>query len=1431
MRARVAVRGTGKPAGSGDCRTGPLYASRRARLDAAIAGRAVALPHRSVLERSFGRPLHGVPVHCDDSSRAALEELRAEAAAYRGHILLATLAAPVSTVAHEVTHVLQAQPGWGPEGVDLAPAPAEREADTIAARAEARAADGRDPPAFVPLRPEIRLTAGALALLRMTSRSSPVAPRPTPRPAPSSAPIAAAGPLVTAAPERTAAPVEAGSAISTDQATGPLPGTAPVEAAAEPAPAPTPGITENEVAARERALEEARARVVEAGSAAGVVEAFADAPPTLKAEVAGELDARLNDAFQQESQALAGETPPVEARIEHDDTVVAGSEQVVAPPLGAVTLEPAVPPPATGAEVEAAPQPPVADPNRGVADRIAIPEGSAEGRGNAVGEALRDVQTTNPGIQASVGPPPEVPLEGEQDPGRIENQAAAGRGLVQGGFEQARDAVVDGPGPERVQPASMVASAPVGEIPGVAVEPAPAPEGAQQYLAMNLPPQVQAAFDEANGERMRVSVADAQGQIQAAADQRDAQHRAAVDQASADRDAAVDEAERSQQARVADARLDIDRERDATIAAQQQAVDRSTQEGDARRETDRSQIDARVADDRRRIETRYADADVAAQREVDAGEREAEGRRQQAERDAEEQSWWDRAVNFVRDAFNSLVSAIGAIFDAVRRAVNGILDAARAFATALIDAAAGFIRDAIAAFGRFLTSLVTTLLGSLFPELAARLTAFINRAVAAAQAAISAVAARLRSAVDAVVGALRRGINALIDAYQAAVNVAVGVLRAVVTGDWAALARQVFEAVLRALGIDPASIYQFVGRSEATLQAIIDAPGAFLGRVVDALAGGIDRFATNFLSHLQAGIIGWLTGALGGAGITLPERFDLAGVLSLVQQVLGLTWANLRERIARVVGERAEQALEFVASYVQTLVEGGWAALWDRLQNDLATLRDMLLEQVRSFLVERILRAAITRLATMFSPVGALLNLVLALYNFYTFLRDQLQRIFAVAQAIVNAVSDIARGVLEPATQRVESVLSSLLPLAIDLLARLIGLGDVGERVRAILQGVQQTIWGAIDRLIERVLASFRGRGPQAAAGVAASGDAGQPPDEPFQLGRESHTLRARIQPRRVSILMASGEFGELAQRVANIRQSYIATPANPEAVYPSDSDTGRRLEARLQQIETTARQVVDETLAEPDETRRIPILNAGLDRIEALFVELGGFPFRVELEGHWRRPEHRYSAASVDGFGRATAALGDPISRVSRDRGSAASVDPPGIRLIALPYERGHLLARALGGPGNDRANLAPVSAGTNKAMRDGPEKQARDAIYDSSASFPNLLRYTARCRYRPSGGLQQWLGGLGAAPNAETRLFALASANAALDEGALHTALGGPAALPLSVVAANADQIRRKLAFFFMPQQILVRVEVLAGPAVVAPSHSVSNHMGVTP
>ena len=909
-------------------------------------------------------------------------------------------------------------------------------------------------------------------------------------------------------------------------------------------PAPEPGVTAEQVAAREEQAAAARAALENAQDSPGLMTAFAQAPPTVKAQVSGELGSRLSSAMAQETQAVQEHTPEIQAEMAPNTPPPAG--EIPAPPAGEIVLEPAAPAAAPNAESlvgEAIANPADHTANAQVVGSLRSsfnPESGAA----AVNTALNSVDTTNPGIAASPGTAPPVPQTGETNPQRFENQLAEGARQSQAVLAQQQQAAAALPGAERVQLAEVHESLPVGELPSPTAEQAPAPEGAQQYLQMNMPADVQTAFDDIAGEQMQQSQANAQSQMQQAAEQRDQQHQAEVDRAQQQTAEAQRQADADQRSQVANTRQQIEQQRQSTREQQQAAAADVHQQSETRRQADRSQFDERVSADQQQIDNRYDQAERDAQAEVQHGEQQAEAERRRSEQEAEDQSWWEAALDFVTSLFNALVAAINSIFDAVRAAVNAILNAVRDFALRLIDLAAGFLRSLVEAFGQFLKSLVQAVLANIFPGLARALMNFIDQAVALATRLINAVAQALRSAVNAIVEALRAGINAILNAYQAAVNAALALARAAITGDWGAFIMQLIEAACRVAGIDPQQIYAFIGRAQETIRIIIDNPGQFLSNVVEALAGGFRRFGENFLTHLQAGIIGWLTGALGSTGIQLPERFDLMGVISLVAQILGLAWQNLRQRLVRLVGERGVQVIEFVAGYVQTLIEGGWAGLWERIQNDLSTLRDLVLQGIRDFLVERVIMAAITRLATMFNPVGALVNILIAVYNFYTFIRDQVQRIAQVVGTVVEAIGNIARGVLGAAQERIESLLASLLPLAIDLLARLIGLGNVGERVRAILQRVQDMIWGAIDRLVSRVVGMFRGGGaaaqpagagaaPGAAAGAAQIGETIN-----FQAEHESHRLFITTNGRQANIMIASENPRPLANLLSNWQES-----------------------------------------------------------------------------------------------------------------------------------------------------------------------------------------------------------------------------------------------------------------------------------------------------
>jgi hypothetical protein len=246
------------------------------------------------------------------------------------------------------------------------------------------------------------------------------------------------------------------------------------------------------------------------------------------------------------------------------------------------------------------------------------------------------------------------------------------------------------------------------------------------------------------------------------------------------------------------------------------------------------------------------------------------------------------------------------------------------------------------------------------------------------------------------------------------------------------------------------------------------------------------------------------------------------GVLDIARQILGLTLDTLRRIAVRILGEAAVERIEFFLGYAAELITGGWGALFDRIKQDLSGLYESVMGQITTFLLERVVKAGIIWLASLINPAGALVKVVLLIWDAIMWLKDNLARMIAIVQTVVQGMIDIANGNTEPASKAIEETLARLMTPAIDLIARLIGLGNVAERVQAIFRAIHQRIEDAVVRLIQSVLARFtggRGAAPGATAPEGAS-DAMTP--VPFSGGGESHTLYAVEQGQDVIPFMRS---------------------------------------------------------------------------------------------------------------------------------------------------------------------------------------------------------------------------------------------------------------------------------------------------------------------
>jgi hypothetical protein len=261
-----------------------------------------------------------------------------------------------------------------------------------------------------------------------------------------------------------------------------------------------------------------------------------------------------------------------------------------------------------------------------------------------------------------------------------------------------------------------------------------------------------------------------------------------------------------------------------------------------------------------------------------------------------------------------------------------------------------------------------------------------------------------------------------------------------------------------------------LARAASAIGQIISKPIEFLGNLIAAVKGGLDAFVANIGTHLQNGLLGWLTGALGAAGVTMPDKLDLRGIVGLVLQILGLTWASIRGRIARAIGEPAMAAIEQGVEVVKILMVEGPAGLWKWVVEKLNNLEELVIGGIKDFVITRVITAGVTWLISLLNPAAAFIKACKAIYSIIMFFVERGSQIMEFVNSILDSIGSIASGAVGGAVSYIEQTLAKALPVAISFLASLLGLDGIGEKVRGIIAKVQAPINRVIDGIIGGVV-------------------------------------------------------------------------------------------------------------------------------------------------------------------------------------------------------------------------------------------------------------------------------------------------------------------------------------------------------------------------
>jgi hypothetical protein len=268
-----------------------------------------------------------------------------------------------------------------------------------------------------------------------------------------------------------------------------------------------------------------------------------------------------------------------------------------------------------------------------------------------------------------------------------------------------------------------------------------------------------------------------------------------------------------------------------------------------------------------------------------------------------------------------------------------------------------------------------------------------------------------------------------------------------------------------------------LSRAAAAINLIIEDPIRFLGNLVAGVKLGVQNFASRIGEHMKQGFMEWLFGAVAEAGIQLPKTFDLKGILSLVLQVLGLTYANIRSRAVAILGEKVVAALETAAEIFKKLITEGPAGLWEWIKEKLGDLKSMVLDEIRNFIIQRVIVAGVTWLIGLLNPASAFVKACKAIYDIIMFFVERGAQILALVNAVIDSVTAIAKGAIGGAATMVENALAKGIPVVIGFLAALLGLGGMSQKIKSVIETIRKPINAAIDWVIHQAVKLVKAAG------------------------------------------------------------------------------------------------------------------------------------------------------------------------------------------------------------------------------------------------------------------------------------------------------------------------------------------------------------------
>lgn len=271
-------------------------------------------------------------------------------------------------------------------------------------------------------------------------------------------------------------------------------------------------------------------------------------------------------------------------------------------------------------------------------------------------------------------------------------------------------------------------------------------------------------------------------------------------------------------------------------------------------------------------------------------------------------------------------------------------------------------------------------------------------------------------------------------------------------------------------------LFNVLAKAAEAIGSIIAHPIRFLGNLVSAVGAGLEGFMSRIGEHLKKGLVSWLLGTAGSMGIEIPKKFDLPGIVMMIAGMLGLTWGAIKARvISRGIPGKVIEMAEGSLPIIAKLRSDGIGALGDMIVEKVGDLKEMLFTKIGEYLIPEVLKAGVMFIISMLNPASAFIKACKMIIDIVMFIFTRGKQIIEFINAVLDAVIAIAKGGTGGVPAMIENALAKSIPVLIGVLAAILGVGGIADKVKKFIQSLSKPVMKAVDWVTDKIVSVGRG--------------------------------------------------------------------------------------------------------------------------------------------------------------------------------------------------------------------------------------------------------------------------------------------------------------------------------------------------------------------